>query len=43
MAVVASLNAGDDYIKGGIYFWPRVFTLMNYSVVFKDKEIFRAC
>ena len=28
--VVASLNDGNDMMKGGVYIWPRVFTLDNY-------------
>ncbi len=28
-----SLNDGLDAVKGGIYFWPRKFSLSNYSVV----------
>lgn len=39
---VLSLNDGYDALKGGIYFWPRVFTLANYEKCFRDKLIFNA-
>lgn len=29
-------------MKGGIYFWPRAFTLMNYERVFNDDTVLRA-
>ncbi|WP_053371924.1 carbohydrate ABC transporter permease [Paenibacillus sp. FJAT-27812] len=38
-AGVISLNAGTDTMQGGITFWPRVFSLENYEVVFKDKRL----
>jgi putative aldouronate transport system permease protein len=31
--VVVSLNEGYDAQRGGIYWWPRVFTLENYATV----------
>lgn len=34
-----SFSDGKDALKGGIYFWPRVFSLDNYVEVFKDNEI----
>jgi putative aldouronate transport system permease protein len=34
--IVASLNDGYDIMKGGIYFWPRTFTLQNYISFFKQ-------
>lgn len=34
-----SFNEGKDALRGGIYFWPRVFSLDNYIEVFKDNEI----
>lgn len=36
-ALIASLNNGIDASKGGMYFWPRMFTLENYGHVLKDK------
>ena len=37
-----SFNDGADAAKGGIYFWPRMFTLDNYKEVFADGTIMRA-
>lgn len=38
--LVASLNTGRDFVKGGVYFWPREFTLENFTQAFKDTRIF---
>jgi putative aldouronate transport system permease protein len=40
--LVGSLNEGTDYFKGGVFFWPRKFTLANYFVVLQDKSILSA-
>ena len=37
-----SFNDGKDAARGGVYFWPRVWTLDNYREVFKDGSIIRA-
>jgi putative aldouronate transport system permease protein len=37
--IVNSLNDGTDGLKGGIYWWPRVFTLENYRIVFINPDI----
>ncbi|MBE9914936.1 carbohydrate ABC transporter permease [Paenibacillus donghaensis] len=37
-----SLNVGTDAAKGGIYFWPRQFTLDNFKEVFKQSNIVNA-
>ncbi|MFQ9695916.1 MAG: carbohydrate ABC transporter permease [Zhenhengia sp.] len=37
-----SFNDGADAAKGGIYFWPRVFTLDNYKEVFADGKIMKS-
>lgn len=37
--LVASFNSGRDFLKGGVYFWPRDFTLQNYEMAFKDERI----
>lgn len=37
-----SFNEGSDAAKGGIWFWPRMFTLDNYRQVFKDGSIMAA-
>ncbi|MCR2807009.1 carbohydrate ABC transporter permease [Paenibacillus soyae] len=38
-ALVVSFNLGIDTTKGGVTFWPRVFTLENYDIVFKDDRL----
>ncbi|WP_099204088.1 carbohydrate ABC transporter permease [Scatolibacter rhodanostii] len=38
--LVASLNTGRDFAKGGVYFLPREFTLQNYQMAFQDERIF---
>ncbi|MBW7452551.1 carbohydrate ABC transporter permease [Paenibacillus sepulcri] len=38
-AAVISFNSGTDTMLGGITFWPRVFSLQNYEVVFKDERL----
>lgn len=40
--LVGSFNNGTDYLRGGIYFWPREFTWANYSAVFQNETIFTA-
>jgi len=37
-----SFNDGADAAKGGVYFWPRVFTIGNFKEVFKDGKIVSA-
>ena len=37
--LVVSLNSGGDFSRGGVYFWPRVFTLNNYRAAFTNEEI----
>lgn len=39
---VLSFNDGADAIRGGIYFWPRVFSLENYRRVLGEKQILNA-
>ncbi|MBC8081234.1 MAG: carbohydrate ABC transporter permease [Gorillibacterium sp.] len=41
-SVVISLNAAGDTSLGGVTFWPRVFTLANYKVVFSDNRLLGA-
>jgi putative aldouronate transport system permease protein len=38
--LVASFNVGSDFTRGGVYFWPRAFTLENYTRAFQDPRIF---
>lgn len=36
--LVLSFNEGNDAVRGGIYLFPRVFTLNNYKEFFSDKS-----
>ncbi|GCE25150.1 maltose ABC transporter permease [Dictyobacter alpinus] len=38
-AAVISFNDGFDTANGGLTFWPRVFTLDNYRLVFADSRL----
>ncbi|WP_040949810.1 carbohydrate ABC transporter permease [Gorillibacterium massiliense] len=38
--LVGSFNEGNDYMRGGIYFFPRAFSLANYSVVLEDDRLY---
>jgi putative aldouronate transport system permease protein len=40
--IALSLNEGLDTIRGGIYLWPRAFTLQNYRAVLFTRTIYRA-
>lgn len=40
--LAGSFNEGNDYLRGGVYLWPRVFTWANYKAVFRDSTIFQA-
>ena len=40
--LTGSFNEGTDYLKGGVYIFPRVFTGSNYKVIFLDSAIWRA-
>lgn len=37
---IAFFNTGRDFARGGVYFWPREFTLQNYSLAFQNDQIF---
>ena len=37
-----SLNDSVDAIKGGIYVFPRVFSLNNYKIIFQNHELYSA-
>lgn len=37
-----SLNDATDSMRGGIYLWPRVFTLQNYSAIFRFSNLLTA-
>lgn len=40
--IAVSLNVGSDTIRGGIYLWPREWTLQNYKAVFVSGTIYNA-
>lgn len=40
--LVGSFNQGKDYINGGVWFWPRVFSLENYTVVINDPRLWKS-
>lgn len=40
--IAISFNEGLDTIRGGIYLWPRAFTLHNYRVVLSNNTIYHA-
>ena len=40
--VVISFNDAKDALRGGIYWWPRIFSLESYKSVFMDKTITNA-
>ncbi len=37
--LAVSFNEGIDAVRGGIYLWPRVFTLKNYRTVFHMENL----
>ncbi|WP_203527971.1 carbohydrate ABC transporter permease [Clostridium thermarum] len=40
--IVNSFNNGTDAMRGGIYWWPRMFSLENYKTVFASSGIMSA-
>ncbi|MFV0342459.1 MAG: carbohydrate ABC transporter permease [Anaerocolumna sp.] len=40
--LVNSLNDAKDAMMGGIYWWPRQFSLKNYQTVFEDSTVLQA-
>ena len=40
--IVLSFNNSTDTLLGGVYWWPRKFTLESYRTVFLDKTIVKA-
>lgn len=41
-SLIISLNNGIDASRGGIYLWPRMFSLDNYVAVFSDQQMVKA-
>lgn len=37
--LVGAFNEGTDYMKGGVYFWPRVFSLDNFTMILNDHRL----
>jgi len=37
--LVGAFNEGTDYMKGGVYFWPRVFSLDNFTLILNDNRL----
>ena len=37
--LIASFNTGRDFMRGGVWIWPRAFTLENYQMAFEDPTI----
>lgn len=40
--VIVSFNDSADSLRGGMYWWPRKFSLESYKTVFTDKSIIQA-
>ncbi|MCL6459414.1 MAG: carbohydrate ABC transporter permease [Gorillibacterium sp.] len=40
--IAVSFNDGNDTIRGGIYLWPRVWTMKNYDSIFASGTIYHA-
>jgi putative aldouronate transport system permease protein len=38
--IAGSFNLGSDYMRGGVYFFPRVISMDNYTMIFNDKRLF---
>ncbi|MFD2614103.1 carbohydrate ABC transporter permease [Paenibacillus gansuensis] len=38
--IAGSFNEGNDYMRGGVYFFPRVFSLASYEIVFNDDRLY---
>ncbi|QHW33092.1 carbohydrate ABC transporter permease [Paenibacillus rhizovicinus] len=41
-SLIISLNSGTDTSLGGVTFWPRDFTMINYKIVFRDERLLHA-
>ena len=40
--LAVSLNDAIDSVRGGIYLWPRSWTLINYSTILGDPKVYNA-
>jgi len=41
-AMIGSFNEGMDFLKGGVWLYPRKFTLANYLIIVRDSEFWKA-
>ena len=41
-SIAISLNDADDTVRGGVTFFPRVFTLRNYELIFQNPLVINA-
>lgn len=37
--IVGAFNDGSDYMRGGVYLWPRSLSLNNFTMVFNDNRL----
>ena len=37
--LIGSVSDGQDYLKGGVYFLPRIFTFESYKTIFANERI----
>ncbi|WP_238649507.1 carbohydrate ABC transporter permease [Paenibacillus piscarius] len=40
--IAVSFNDANDAVRGGIYLWPREWTLSNYKYIFGESDIYHA-
>lgn len=38
--LIGSFNEGSDYMRGGVFLFPREFSLANYGVVLQDERLY---
>lgn len=38
--LAGSFNSGTDYMRGGVYFFPRKFSLDSYRTIFQDERLY---
>lgn len=41
-SLIGSFSQGEDYMRGGVYFWPRKWSLENYRSVFTTNDVINA-
>ena len=40
--LVYSFNDGIDSARGGLYFWPRIFSIQSYALLFENDKLLKA-